>query len=198
MSVLMIQSDKLFELLEARQDENIKFIINEFQRFEGVEAYKIRDENSYLEILKKHIQSKKYFLFGSDSASTVEQYYNLLIKDVTEEDIKNNFLLITANHKFDIGNASETFRNRYVFYSPSITTGVDFSIDQAQDVFIYIKGSSIDASSSFQQATRCRNIRKLFYYAESKSKEAEYESLDELRNFSTSHILQSKMMYARH
>ncbi len=83
--------DNVFELLEARQDENIKFIINEFQRFEGVEAYKIRDENSYLELLKRHIQSKKYFLFGSDSASTVEQYYNLLIKDVTEEDIKNTF-----------------------------------------------------------------------------------------------------------
>ena len=44
--------DNVFELLEARQDENIKFIINEYQRFEGVEAYKIRDENSYLEILK--------------------------------------------------------------------------------------------------------------------------------------------------
>ena len=66
--------DNVFELLEARQDENIKFIINEYQRFEGVEAYKIRDENSYLQILKKHIESKKYFLFGSDSASTTIIY----------------------------------------------------------------------------------------------------------------------------
>ncbi len=90
--------------------------------------------------------------------STVEQYYNLSIKDVTEEDIKNNFLLIPANHEFDFGNASETLRNRFVFYSPSITTGVDLRI--------YLHQSrSIDASSSFQQATQCRNIRKLLYYA---------------------------------
>ena len=75
--------------------------------------------------------------------------YNLLIKDVTEEDVKNKFILITAKHPFEIGNASETFLNKFVFYSPSITTAVDFSIDQAQDVFIYIKGSSIDACSSF-------------------------------------------------
>jgi hypothetical protein len=53
--------DNVFELLDVREDENTKFIINEFQRFEGVEAYKIRDENSYLEILKKHIENKKHF-----------------------------------------------------------------------------------------------------------------------------------------
>ncbi len=57
-----------------------------------------------------------------------------------------------------IGDASETFKNKFVFYSPSIITGVDFSIDQAQDVFLYIKGQSIDAQASYQQATRCRNI----------------------------------------
>ncbi len=68
--------DTVFELLDVRQDENIKFIINEFQRFEDVEAYKIRDANSYLQILKKHIQSKKYFLFGCDSAEVVIDYYN--------------------------------------------------------------------------------------------------------------------------
>ena len=186
--------DNVFELLEVRGDDNIKFIINEFQKFEGVEAYKIRDANSYLELLKKHIENKKYFLFGCDSAEVVVDYYNLLIKDVTEEDVKNNFILITAKHPFEIGNASETFLNKFVFYSPSITTAVDFSIHQAQDVFIYIKGSSIDACSSFQLAARCRNIKKLFYYAESKSKEAEYESLEELRNLYTSYILQSEKL----
>jgi hypothetical protein len=184
--------DNVFELLDVRQDENIKFIINEFQRFEGVEAYKIRDANSYLQILKKHIENKKYFLFGCDSAEVVIDYYNHLIKDVTQEDVSNNFILITAKHPFEIGNASETFKDKYVFYSPSITTAVDFSIDQAQDVFIYIKGDSIDASSSFQQMSRTRNIRKLFYYAETKSKEAEYESLDELRALYKSYIIQSE------
>ena len=179
--------DNVFELLEVRGDDNIKFIINEFQKFEGVEAYKIRDSNSYLEILKRHIEAKKYFLFGCDSAEVVVDYYNLLIRDVTEEDVKNNFILITAIHPFEIGKASETFFNKFVFYSPSITTAVHFSIDQAQDVFIYIKGGSIDACSSFQQATRCRKIKKLFNYAESKSKDAEYESLDELRLLYTSY-----------
>ena len=41
---------------------------------------------------------------------------------------------------------------------------------------------------------RCRNIKKLFYYSESKSKDAEYESLDELITMYTSYIIQSEKL----
>ena len=44
------------------------------------------------------------------------------------------------NHKLEIKNASEQFKNKFVFYSPSITTGIDFCIEDKQDVFIYING----------------------------------------------------------
>ena len=93
-----------------------------------------------------------------------------------------------------IGDASQTFRNRFVFYSPSIITGVDFSIDDAQDVFLYIKGDSIDCQSSYQQATRCRTIRNLYYYCSAKPKETEYESLEQLRTSYTSYIKQSETL----
>ena len=36
--------------------------------------------------------------------------------------------------------ASKQFKDKFVFYSPSITTATDFSIVSPQDVFIYIKG----------------------------------------------------------
>lgn len=68
--------------------------------------------------------------------------------------------IITADGPGDpIGNASENLKDTYAFFSPQITTGVNFNIDEAQDVFIYIKGRSIDVSESFQQATRTRNIK---------------------------------------
>jgi hypothetical protein len=107
--------------------------------------------------------------------------YNDCIKDVTDED-KDKFIIISINHKLEIKNASEQFKNKFVFYSPSITTGVDFSIEDKQDVFIYIHGQSINPTDSFQQTTRCRNINKLYYYSESKSNEPKYNSVDEVEH----------------
>ena len=105
--------------------------------------------------------------------------YNDCIKDITEQD-KDKFLLITSNSKIEIIDASKQFKNKFVFYSPSITTGIDFTIEDKQDVFIYINGQSIDPTQAFQQTTRCRNINKLFYYSESKSNEPKYNSVDEV------------------
>jgi hypothetical protein len=75
--------------------------------------------------------------------------------------------------------ASETFKNKFVFYSPSIVTGVDFSSDQAQDFILCIKANSIDGQASYQQVTRCRNIKKSYYFCETKPQETEYESLEQ-------------------
>ena len=184
--------DNVFELLEVRGDDEQKFIINEFSKFEGVQARRCKNENNFLEIIKNRIESKQYFLFGSDCCRDIENYFNILTKDLPRDYIEENFILITANNKMSIGDASETFKNKFVFYSPSIITGVDFSIDQAQDVFLYIKGQSIDAQASYQQATRCRNIKNLYYFCETKPQEAEYESLEQLRTLYTSYIKQSE------
>ena len=91
-------------------------------------------------------------------------------------------ILITSQTNKKIDNAVEQFKNKFVFFSPSITTGIDFSIEDKQDVFIYIHGQSIDPTQSFQQTTRCRNINKLYYYSESKSNEPKYKSVDEVEH----------------
>ena len=72
-------------------------------------------------------------------------------------------------------------RDRFVFYSPKITFGVDFSIETPQDVFIYIAGNSIQPSGSYQQATRCRNIKTLYYFGEVSQRDAFYDSLEDVK-----------------
>ena len=93
---------------------------------------------------------------------------------------RSKFLLITADQNEAITNASEQFKNKFVFYSPKITFGIDFTIDEKQDVFIYIKGASIQPSGMFQQTTRCRNIRTVFYYGECNNQNTRYHSLAHL------------------
>ena len=170
-------TDSVFELLKCRGD--YKFIVNGYKKFRDVEAVRIRDQPLFLDLLKEHINDNNYFLFGCDSCTIVEMLYNDCIKDIIDKD-KDKFLLITSNSKIEIIDASKQFKNKFVFYSPSITTGIYFTIEDKQDVFIYINGQSIDPTQAFQQTTRCRNINKLFYYSESKSNEPKYNSVDEV------------------
>ena len=104
-------------------------------------------------------------------------------------DKQDKFLLIDKETKTDLGNVSELFKDKFVFYSPKITTAVDFSIDTPQDVVIYIKGMTINPDEMFQQATRTRNIQTLYYYSavdepkdkkKNQSKKAVYNNIDDL------------------
>lgn len=182
--------DNVFDFLSSRNN-NINFIINQFQKFEGITAQRIRNEETFLNLIKRKIEKEQYFLFGCDSCKTVEEFYFECIKDVSNKD---NFILITSNHKFNIIDASEQFKNKYVFFSPSITTGVDFSIEDKQDVFIYIKGNSIDPSSIYQQTTRCRNINKLFYYSQAKNKKSKFSNYEEIKDNYNNFIIQSELL----
>ena len=73
--------------------------------------------------------------------------------------------------------------------------GVDFNnIDVAEDVFIYIKGHTISPSESFQQATRCRNIRNLYFYGVDKNSKVDFRTLEEVEEYYRNNIDLCKTM----
>jgi hypothetical protein len=111
-------------------------------------------------------------------------------KEHAELQAKNqqNFLLLTAATNIEITDAEAQFKNKFVFFSPCITYGVDFSIDTAEHVFIYQQGNSIQPSGTFQQSTRCRNIKTLYFYSDVKANEAEYITLDEIKQLTKDNI----------
>lgn len=179
-----IINNNVFNLLEKRNKKNKIFIINEYKKYKDVEAIRHNDENEFLKEIRNNINDDKYFLFGCDSKSTITKYYNTLREEFKTKTDK--FLLITAETTKKINNAVEEFKNKFVFFSPSIITGLDFSISEKQNVFIYIKGNTINPASSFQQATRTRNIDKLYYYSCCKEKKEKYCNIEEVEtNFKT-------------
>ena len=115
-------------------------------------------------MLSDHVADDDYFWFLADSCNTVTQFGAELVRRFPEK--AGEIVLVTAETKVQVQNASEQFKNKFVLCSPSITTATDFSIDRAQDVFIYIRGRSIGPDESFQQTTRTRNIRNVFYFCE--------------------------------
>ena len=103
-----------------------------------------------------------------------------MLNEATPEN-KEKFILITSETKFKIENASEQLLNKYVFYSPSIIYGVDFNIEFEQDVFLFLKGSTISPSESFQQITRTRKIKNVYIYSSSKQHEPKYNNINDVK-----------------
>ena len=166
--------------MKHRDKDKTIFVQNDSQKYEGIPAIRLRDESNFLDKLKEHCGTDQFFLFGCDSATIVTTFYNACM-EANPEVARSKFLLITADQNEAITNASEQFKNKFVFYSPKLTFGIDFTIDEKQDVFIYIKGASIQPSGMFQQTTRCRNIRNVFYYGECNNENARYHSLAHLK-----------------
>ena len=92
------------------------------------------------------------------------------MNNILDEELKDKFILITSNTQIKILDATKELNNKFVFYSPSITFGLDFTINKPQNVFIYIKGKSILPSGSFQQTTQTRNTKHIYFYCNVKSK----------------------------
>jgi hypothetical protein len=134
------------------------------------------NENQFYYKLKDNILNSNYFLFGCDSVDIITKYYNEL-KLLDDQD---KFILITFQTDFKLTDANEQFKDKFVFYSHSIVFCIDYSVDIKQDVFMLNTGKSLMPSGLYQQVTRTRNINKLYYFCDCKSKMPKYSSLGDV------------------
>ena len=170
-------NDGVLEFLKHRN--NIIFIKNNFVKYQDIEATRLRNEDDFLNEMIEHVKNNEYFFFGCDSKDITIKFCNECKK---HSDNHDKFMVITSDTPMRIKDANTEFKNKFVFYSPKITYGVDFNNhDLAQDVFIYIKGHTIQPSGAFQQATRTRNIKKLYFYGETPNKKSIYEDIEEVK-----------------
>jgi hypothetical protein len=152
-------NDQCLELFNLRKGKKL-FIDNSYVNYLNINACKIKEKKLLINKLINKIKNNEYFVFASDSATICEEYFNLCKSNSTRPE---DFIIITKNNKFDIYDVNIQWKNKFVFYSPSIIYGIDFSIDVQQDVFLYINGKSISIPLLFQQCTRCRNIKTLYF-----------------------------------
>ena len=110
-------TDNVINFLKHRrkQQQTTLYINNTFKKYEGVKAYRLRDEEKLLNQLLTNIENKEYFLFGCDSCDTITKLYHHCLNKVSEEEDKKYYILITADTDYTINDASEQFKNKYVF-----------------------------------------------------------------------------------
>lgn len=176
--------DNIYQFLKLRIEEKeiIKplYISNNYLKFKNIKAVKVNDENIMLNKIIEQCKNNEPFLFGSDSATKATEWYNICLSKVPKTE-HHKFLLLTAQTGIVISNAEEEFKNKFVFYSPTITYGVDFSIEKEQNVYIYQEGKSILPNGSYQQATRCRNIKTLYFYSVDVENYAKYKNFEDVK-----------------
>ena len=162
-------------------DDKKILIKNTHKKFTDIDAIRYNDEEKFINKLREHITNNKYFLFGCDTCIKITTIYKTLLEEFGSK--KNDFRLVTSETDFRPTNASQDFKNKYVFYSPSITTGVSFVLeDSAQTQFIYMtKNPLISPISFYQMASRTRNMSQLIYYSEDpQARPMKYDTLEEL------------------
>ena len=115
--------DNVINLLSCRKvAKQTLYINNSYQKYKGKVALRIRDECEFVKKIYDEIDADIFFLFGCDSNDTITKIFNKCITKYSR--LKDKFMLITADTQTKINNASEEFKDKFVFYSPKITYGV--------------------------------------------------------------------------
>jgi hypothetical protein len=164
-------------------NKKITLINNTFKKFENIKAIQYKNKLEFIDKLRTHIKDKKYFLFACDIRGEISSIYSNLKLEFPDQ--SDDFILITSHEEFKLTDTSSQFKNKYVFYSPSITTGVSYiNIELKQTQFMYMSNKRLITPESFyQMCCRTRNMDELIYHCEHMNDiKCEFETIKELEN----------------
>lgn len=150
-----------------KREGSIYYLNNKYKTFKNIKANIYNDENKFIEKLIDNIENKLYFFSSFDSRKTMDRVFEA-VKDKIKNDNKLLLKKYSSKDPIDFNNASTELKNKFIFHSPTIGTGVDFKIEEAQDVFIHIGGKSIDPCQMFQMLARTRNIKQVYIFGNDK------------------------------
>jgi hypothetical protein len=131
-----------------------------------VKAYFHDNEEAMMNMLKEHIRNNEGFISCYDSNDDMKVKSRIL-RSYASEDSLDKFKLYSSEEGsvFDLGeNIVEAWKDKYVFYTPRILYGLDFSIESPTNVYGFYQDVSITAFDIMQQLNRCRNVKDMNIY----------------------------------
>ena len=119
-------------------------------------------------------------MFASDEKLMAQEMYLKCLEKIKD---KSKIILKTSTNKYEINDASVDLKNKYFMFSPSVIFGIDFSINESQNVFLYSSGRSINSYQLFQQVCRTRNIKNVYYHFDELKIGLKYKSLKNVSDY---------------
>jgi hypothetical protein len=152
-----------------------RHFINEHNKFQDVPAIRYNDENDMFDKVREKVLNGESFSFACDSKDVITKWYTLLYDEASIE-TQSRMILYTSDTDSEI---CEDWKDKIIFYSPKISTGVDVTVIDHTDQFIYITGKSVSPITLYQMSTRTRNMKQLNYYSCAKDSFPKYTSRED-------------------
>lgn len=149
--------------------EKLYYYINTYKKFKDSKAYHVEDENKFLETMIKRLEDDEPFVACFNQANNAQSILEQCKAHATKEQIER-FVLVTKNTKININDVE--CEDKFIFYSPKIVCGTSIELNNPTDTFIHISATrTINPVSMYQQATRNRNMKNLYFYVEKQKPE---------------------------
>ena len=75
-------NDAVFEFLKHRELESMVYVENKFKKWQDVPATQLNSEQDFLNKIQDNIKNNSPFLFGCDSKTVADTFYNDCIKKI--------------------------------------------------------------------------------------------------------------------
>jgi hypothetical protein len=148
----------------------------EKDEIKAVQAIKYTDENEFYLRMQDKIVRGECFSFASDSKDIVTKWHRQL-KTFQElnECPEIPLLLYTSETDEEL---REDWSDVIIIYSPKFTTGVDITLINKTEQFLYITGKSVSSIGLYQMISRTRNMDSLHYYTKAPCRPAAYVNFE--------------------
>jgi hypothetical protein len=161
------------DFINKVRGDNYIVYYNYYPNKANVPAIFYNCEFKMINIMKKLV-GKKYFVACFDSLRYMKKVIQELIN---KTNIKiDEILIYSSEEDYGIIN-TKNWKNKYIFYTPSILYGVSFD-DVLCDVFCFIKKSHLHALHIYQMSSRTRKIKTLHMYCKLQWKYNKYKSIE--------------------
>lgn len=133
------------------------------------------------------LEINKPFILACDSKSQMELIIEKCREFCLDQKLDGrveDFLVYSREEgdNKDFVKINELWKDRYVFFTPKIIYGLSFE-SMKTDVYGIFFNDSINPLNMMQQISRCRDIDSLKIYIKDNTKELQYDSLDDVREY---------------
>jgi len=160
---------------------DLVFIKNTRKKYCGIQVF-YEECDEMLEKMLEDMENDRGFTVPCNTKKQTDRIMiKLLEKAKTIGLDPDRFKLYTSEQGKVPENVNREWSGNFVFYSPTITTGIDFQPDEAQNVYVFIDGEGTTSPASIlQMITRNRRINEVHVSAINMKNMTEFTSYEQM------------------
>jgi len=169
-------SDWNITFIQEIKSENNDYIVyyNTVKNKIGTTATIYKYSQPMIDIMVHQIQTNQYFIACFDSLKQM----NLIIEFLAKHGKKDEWLIYSSEIDYQIID-TKTWIDRFVFFTPSIIYGIDYSHKKV-DVFSFVYKNHLNPLQIYQMISRARDQGTVHVFCNEKQNHLKYKSVNDV------------------